>query len=909
MIVAPGTRLGPYEVVAAIGAGGMGEVYRARDTRLQRNVAIKILPEIFAADPERLARFEREAQALAALNHPHIAQIYGIEESGGVRALVMELVDGETLADHIAHGPIPIAEALTIARHIVDALDAAHQKGIIHRDLKPANIKVSDTGAVKVLDFGLAKLADAGPANAGHYVRSDPSERGVRLQPDLSMPPTITSPAMMTGAGVLLGTAAYMAPEQARGKAVDKRADIWAFGVIVHEMLTGKRPFAGDTITDVLASIVKDEVDLSRVPDAARGIVRACLEKDPAKRLRDIADLSLVSAQPPPGPAVTPRPSVWRRAIPLVATALLAAAAAGTLIGIALRPSPATVTRLSAPLESPLVALGRSNLAISPDGRRIAYVSNNQLLVRDLAAFDTRTVAGTAFGDVFLLSPVFSPDGDSIAFFSSDFGIKRVPAAGGTATGITRSTLVTNGIAWEGDDIYFISSGRRLERVSSRGGQPQTMITFADDEDVFGPRLLPGGEHVLLTVSRRNASLSTAQIVMQSMRTGERKVIVDTGRDPHYLRTGHIVYAVGGVLLAAPFDVTRREMRGAGVPVVEGVLGTDSASGSGVGAAAQFAVADTGTLVYVPGSADVSGGEDIAIVSRDGTVKPLSLQARTYRHVRASPDGRRIAFTVEDGDESNVWIFDLDGRTAARRLTFGGSNRYPIWSADGSRLAFASDRDRLPGLFSQVADGSAPAERLTSAEARTLQMPESWSPPGDRLLYTVTHNAKVTLWTYGLRDKTSTRFGDIESGTPTGAVFSPDGRWIAYATDNTVFVQPFPPTGARYQVSKTNGGHHPIWAREGRELWYEPGPSQLLAVPVTATSTFAFGAPVSVPSAQFGATAPANTRNRDALADGRWVSPIPAYRASADMQSNPSGLQMRVVLNWTEELTQKVPVK
>jgi Tol biopolymer transport system component len=598
---------------------------------------------------------------------------------------------------------------------------------------------------------------------------------------------------------------------------------------------------------------------------------------------------------------------VWRRAIPLAATALLAAAAAGTSIWIVLRPSPATATRLSFPIESPLVALGRSNLAISSDGRRIAYVSNNQLLIRDLGAFDTRTLAGTAFSDVFLLSPTFSPDGESIAFFSSDFGIKRVPASGGTATGITRLTSVTNGIAWEGDDIYFISSGRRLERVSSRGGQPQTMITFADDEDVFGPRLLPDAEHVLLTVSRRNASLSTAQIVVQSMRTGERKAIVDTGRDPHYVRTGHIVYAVGGVLLAAPFDVTMREMRGAGVPIVEGVLGTDSASG--VGAAAQFAVANTGTLVYVPGSADVSGGEDIAIVSRDGTVKPLNLQPRTYRHVRASPDGRRIAFTVEDGNESNVWIFDLGGRTEARRLTFGGSNRYPIWSADGTRITFASDRDGLPGLFSQVADGSAPAERLTSAEAGTLQMPESWSTMGDRLLYTVTRAAKVTLWTYAPRDKASSRFGDTESSTPTGAVFSPDGRWIAYAADNTVFVQPFPTTGARYQVSKTNGGHHPIWSRDGRELWYEAGPSQLLAVPVTSTSTFAFGAPVSVRSAQFGSTAPANTRNRDAMSDGRWVSPIPAYRASPDLLTNPSTLQMRVVLNWFGELTQKVPAR
>ena len=902
MSIAPGTRLGAYEVIAAIGAGGMGEVYRARDTRLQRDVAIKILPEMFAADPERLARFEREAQALAALNHSNIAQIYGIEESDAVRALVMEFVDGETLGDRIALGPIPVAEALTIARHIADALDAAHQKGIIHRDLKPANIKLSDAGVVKVLDFGLAKLADTGPANRlrGGSGGQEPGHH------DVTISPTITSP-MVTGAGMLLGTAAYMAPEQARGKAVDKRADIWAFGLIVHEMLTGKRPFAGETITDVLASIVRDDIDLNRLPDAAREIVRVCLEKDPAKRLRDIADLRLVGAQPAIGPAVQQRPPIWRRAIPFAATALLAAAVAATSIWIALRPSPATASRLSFPLESPLVALGRSNLAISPDGRRIAFVSNNQLLVRDLGAFDTRTLAGTAFSDVFLLSPTFSPDGESVAFYSSDFGIKRVPASGGAATGVLRSESVPNGIAWEGDDIYFIPSGRRLERVSARGGQPQTLVTFAADEDVFGPQFLPDGEHVLLTVSRRNAGVSGAQIVVQSLRSGERKTIVDNARDPHYVRTGHIVYAVGVVLFAAPFDAVALEMRGAGVSMIEDVLGTDSVNGPG--AAAQVAVSNTGTLVYVPGGADVSGGDDIAIVARDGTVRPLNLPPRSYRHVRASPDGRQVAFTVEDGNESNVWIVDLDGRTAARPLTFGSSNRYPIWSADGTRITFLSDRDGRPGLFSQVADGSAPVERLTSAEAGTLQMPESWSPMGDRLLYTVTKAANVTLWTYVSRDKTSARFGDIESSTPTGAVFSPDGRWVAYAADNTVFVQPFPPTGARYQASKTNGGHHPIWSRDGREVLYEPGPSQLVAVPVTSTSPLAFGAPVSLRSAQFGATAPANTRNRDAMSDGRWVSPIPAYRASPDLLASPPALQVRVVLNWFAELTQKVPVK
>jgi Tol biopolymer transport system component len=636
--------------------------------------------------------------------------------------------------------------------------------------------------------------------------------------------------------------------------------------------------------------------------------VRLCLQKDSSKRLRDIGDVSLLGTSSAAAvmPAATPRSPMWRRALPVALAALFAAAAAGTATWVALRPVRAPVTHLSFAINSELSATGSSSFAVSPDGRRIAYVLNtNQLFVRDLGAFDARPLVGEVNGDVFFVSPAFSPDGESIAFWSSDFGIKRIPVMGGTATQVMRLDDLPNGIEWRGDDLLFIPSGRRLMRVSSRGGPPQTLVTFGPGEEAYGPRVLPDGDHVLLTMRSGGADWSSAKIVVQSLQSSERKTIVETGHDPHYVRTGHLVYAAGGVVFAVAFDAARVESRSAAVPIIEGVLGTGGSSV--VGAGSQFAVSDGGTLVYMPGNAAVSTGEDIAIIARDGTLKPLNLPVRTYGHVRVSPDGRRIAFTVDEDNQSNIWVFDLDGHTAARRLTFGGNNRYPIWSPDGLRVTFASDRDARPGLYSQMADGSAPGARLTSADAGTIQVPESWSPAGDRLLYTVTKADNVTLWTFSTQSRSSARFTDVESTTLTGAMFSPDGHWVAYATNNTLFVQPFPPTGVRYQISKT--GHHPIWSRNGRELWYEPGPSQLLTVPVTVTPSFTFGAPVTLPSAQFGSTAPANPRNRDITPDGRWVTPIPAYRASPDMAAVPSALQVQVVLNWLTELQQRVPTR
>jgi len=893
-----GTRLGVYEVTAQIGEGGMGQVYRARDTKLDRDVAIKLLPEAFAHDADRLARFQREAKTLASLNHPNIAQIFGLEQAGDLHALAMELVAGEDLSQRIARGAIPFDEALPIARQIAEALEAAHEQGIIHRDLKPANIKVRSDGTVKVLDFGLAKAME--PAGA--------------MSASVSVSPTITTPAM-TQAGMILGTAAYMSPEQARGKPVDKRADIWAFGCVVYEMVTGRRAFAGDDVTEVLANVLKTEPNWTAtsglMPPRLRRLLARTLDRNAGTRIAHASILRFeldellrdLGHDGSSAPAIRPRAAISKRMIPFAIAALVGAAAVGAATWIASRPPPASTTRLSF-LPGGALLVGRKSIAIAPNGRRIAYIANRQVYVRDLGSFEATPVAAPRTADVYLDSMAFSPDSDWIAFWSSDGVLERVPVAGGAAVTIGRFEAVPNGLSWQGNDILFIPSGRQIMRVSSRGGTPHTLVTLAEDEEAYAPQLLPDGDHVLFTVRSRGANWSSGRIVAQSRRSGERKVVIDAGQDARYLSTGHLVYAAGAVLFAIRFDATQAETRGAAVAILDGVL-RSGGSGS-VGAAAQFAVADAGTLAYVPGVSAYSSGGDIGIVARDGAVTPLGLPIRPYQHIRVSPDGRSIAFAVDDGKESSVYVYDIDGRSAPRRLTFGGNNRYPVWSGDGTRVTFQSDRGGRPGLFTQVADGSAPAERLTTADAGIAQVPESWSPAGDRLLYTVTRQGNVTLWAFSPHDKTSTRFADVESSTPTGAVFSPDGLWVAYAADNTVFVQPFPTTGARYQVSTTKGAHHPLWSRDGRELWYEPGPSQLVAVPVTTRPTFAVGSPVPVPSANVGSVEPGNLRSRDVMPNGRWVTPM-----SVNQTTKPSSAEreIRVVLNWLEDVKRLVPTR
>ena len=592
--VPPGSRIGAYDVLEVIGAGGMGIVYRARDLKLQRDVALKVLPDAVALDPDRIARFRREAPVLASLNHPNIAAIYGFDDSGDVHALVLELVDGQTLAERIAHGPVPLDEALPIARQIAEALEAAHEQSIIHRDLKPANIKLRPDGTVKVLDFGLAKAMEL-PAVASQKARA------------ASLSPTITSPAVMSGVGVLLGTAAYMSPEQAKGKVADKRSDIWAFGCVLYEMLSGQRTFGGEDVSDTLAHVLMKEPDWALLPADTpapiRKLVARCLKKDRKLRLDSAAaarleiDEALAGppdlAAPPVSAAVTPR-SLSRQAAMLAATTLIGAA----LVGYAtwhLKPVPSMpVVRLAVPLGSErFITVGRRGLAVSPDGQQVVYVGDRRLHLRKFSQSESTVIKGTDNAAATVTNPVFSPDGQSLAFYTGG-AIKKVALTGGTATTVCPAPTVV-AMSWGPSGIVF-SEGGRIKKVAPTGGEPELLLQLTQGiaTDV---ELLPGGRTLLFAIAADTAG-ERSRIEVQPLPSGEPKVVVEDGSDPRYLSTGHLIFARGGVLFAASFDMQRLELSAEPVAVLDGVW--RGAANLGIGAA-QFAVSSSGTLAYLPG--------------------------------------------------------------------------------------------------------------------------------------------------------------------------------------------------------------------------------------------------------------------------------------------------------------------
>jgi len=925
MALTPGSRLDPYEVTAAIGEGGMGQVFRARDTKLNRDVALKVLPDSFASDPERLARFTREAQTLASLNHPNIAHIHGLEESGGVRALVMELVEGDDLSQRIARGAIPIDEALPIAKQIAEALEAAHEQGIVHRDLKPANIKVRPDGTVKVLDFGLAKAMEPAAGSS----------------PSMSMAPTITTPALMTGAGMILGTAAYMAPEQARGKPVDRRVDVWAFGCVLFEMLSGKQAFAGETVSDIIAAILTGEPEWTVMPATTPAplvkLLRRCLEKDRKRRLRDIGDaLHELDEALVPGAAIRPAGSDAMSAVrpPPAATRWLrpALALAGVVIACALagvfawrmKPAPAvTVTRfvLTLPPDRQFTGtLGRM-FELSGDGTRLVYVANNRLYARATSESDARPIAGT---DALVVRSVVtfavSPDGQSIAYLS-DGALKKIPLNGGAATTICPLDTAS-GLTWGPAGILFVAPGG-IMRVSPDGGTPERIAAVADKmESVQGPQMLPDGHTLLYSVADAAGDVSRwdkADIVVQSVPGGERRTVIHGGSNARYVATGHLVYAVGGNLLAVPFDAATQQVALAPVAVLEGVRRALSTQ------IAQFSISDTGSLVYVPGPAGqaVSRRYQLVAVSFDGEARALPVPDGPYEFPRFSPDGTRIAFDTDDGTDANIWVYELSGARAMRRLTFGGRNRHPVWSRDGRWITFQSDRQGDLGLFRQQADGTGAAERLTKADAKTAHVPQSWSPSGEYLLYTLNKGGVLGEWTgaqnpgmsstlelLALKDLKTTAFAVVQtSDRAVNAEFSPDGAWVAYDSGNrptAVYAQPFPPTGAVYQLSKDDDGHHPWWSHDGRELFYVPGPDGLVRVSVTTRPSFSVGGPTAIPRGRF-IEAPVTSRNIDTSPDGKTIIGVAAAGQVASSNANVS--EMQVVLNWLEELKRLVPKK
>ena len=993
MAITPGTRLGPYEVTAQIGKGGMGEVYRATDTNLKRAVAIKGLPELVAGDGERLARFQREAEVLASLNHPNIAAIYGLERSAGTTALVMELVEGPTLAERIASSggpggltvggpkgpplrtdvprtdalrtdalrtdaprtegrrggplgpPIPIDEALSIAKQIAEALEAAHERGIIHRDLKPANIKLRPDGVVKVLDFGLAKALDdvgRGPVG-GHPGPAD----GLTNSPTLSF--------AATQAGMILGTAGYMSPEQAKGRIVDKRSDVWAFGAVLYEMLTGRRAFEGEDVADTLAAVLMKEPDWAALPATTpprvTAVLRRCLQKDRKQRARDIGDVALAlegAFEPEVGrvPRLVRRSlgedgsgpaeaagsagathadpahvrSMRRRVALGSAAALMAGLIiAGAAVWWTMRPTPPRVVRTTiATSGSTALSLGGADrdVAITPDGSRIVYRGANQLLVRALDQLEPDVLSGlgTPRG-VFI-----SPDGQWVGFFDGGSSLKKVAITGGPPVTITPVDGPNpRGATWgpDGTIVFATSAGATgLQRVSAAGGEP-TVLTKPDRErgeaDHVWPEFLPGGQAVLFTVTAVSGGLDNGQIAVLDLRTGMSTVLIRGGSHAHYVPTGlgspklfereggHLVYGVAGTLRAVAFDLGRLEVVGTPAPVVEGVVTT--AQG-----AADIAVAANGSLVYVPGAAGGGGQQTIVSVDRQGRDSPLpGIPLDTYRDVRVSPDGARLALATQ----TEVWTYDFLRATLSRLTTDPAQDMQPLWTPDGQRIIFQSRRAGYPELFWRPADGTGSDERLlTRAKDLVDLIATGWSADGRQLLLIEVSPGSAAGVQCAIGQMAIERPSEVTVLVKNEfcnfySAVSPDGRWIAYQSNVSgrleIYVERYPELGSRQQIS-TGGGARPVWSRNGRELFFSgPDNRQMLAVAVQSGTTLVAGRPQVL--FEF-AMLPVVGSNRpwDLAPDGRFVI---IRSGQAEAGGAPSNLSL--VLNWFEELKRLVP--
>ena len=895
MSLSPGTRLGHYDVTSLLGEGGMGQVWQATDTQLNREVALKILPDAFASDPDRLARFKREAQILASLNHPNIAAIYGIEESEGTRALVLELVEGPTLADRISKGPIPIDEALPIAKQIAEALEAAHEAGAIHRDLKPANIKVRDDGTVKVLDFGLAKALDPNPD-------ADPSQS-----------PTLTAAA--TQMGVIMGTAAYMSPEQASGAPVDKRADVWSFGVVLFEMLTGQRLFSGETVSHVLASVLKTEPNWNALPPdaplALQKLLHRCLEKDRTKRLRDIGDGRLeideaVSA-PAPEPSdvaavhAAPEPT-WRRAVPWAAGIVLA-----LMTGLAvwsLRPTePRAVTRFAydLPASHQLRATTRAVFAVSPDGRRFVYNTTEGLYLRSMDALEARLLPGT---EEQVINPVFSPDGQSLAYYVAPGQLKRLALSGGAPV-VLGEVTTPPGASWEADGTILFGQPAGIMRVSATGGTPELVIPAAEGELLDAPQLLPDGDSVLFSVAAGARGLGNrwdnAQIVAQSLTSGERTVLVEGGSDARYVSTGHLVYALDDGLFAVAFNVDSLTVVGGPVSLVQGVVRAT------VAASANYAVSDNGTLFYLAGSG--ASNNPLVWVDRAGTVEVIeTIPPNAYTTPRLSPDGARV-LVVADGD---AWIYDLASGRESRVTTDGQTGSYAGWTPSGAEVTYSSagGSGGEMNIWIQPADGSGAARQLTALDG--LVHFDNWAPDGRTFSahHHVGAGSNQLIVPFDEADVEPETWLEREFAD-SNAVFSPDGRYVAHVSAQTgqreIYIRPFPGPGGQETVS-VGGGDEPAWASNGELFYRRPSDYAMMVVEVSTDPTLIVGQPREL----FRGTANpgGSPRARYAVtADGQRFLMRADLVVSGDTDAGGGvGPKVIVVQNWVEELKARVPV-
>jgi serine/threonine-protein kinase len=930
----PGDKLGPYAVTAKLGEGGMGVVFRATDTKLGRDVALKVLPEAFAVDAQRMQRFQREAQVLASLNHPHIAAIYGLEEAGAAlqssgppsgqasgaptRALVMELVEGPTLAERIAQGAIPFEEALPIAKQIAEALEYAHERGIIHRDLKPANIKLTADGQVKVLDFGLAKaLAD------------DIASSDVSASPTLSM--------AATKAGYILGTAAYMSPEQAKGKPVDRRTDVWAFGCVLYEMLMAKHAFPGEDVSETLAAIIRGEPDWNALPretpTRVHRLLRRCLDKDIKRRLQAIGEARITIEEAIAHPETAPMGELaegalspplpmplWRRPLPWAG--LAGALAVGLLLTVWApwrpAPEPPAAVRVNGELGAD-VSLARPDLGasatLSADGTLLAFIAQKsagrgqtpQLYVRRLDQLQALPLPGTDGAR----EPFFSPDGQWIGFFDEG-KLKKISVGGGPAVTLCDVQAPRGGF-WADDDtiIFAVVVGAGLSRVPAAGGAPQPLTTLDQSSGEIThrwPQVLPGGQAVLFTAHNSGSNFDEANLVVQSLDTGQRKIVHRGGYYGRYLPSGHLVYMREGTLFAAPFDLERLEITRQPAPALERVTSNSNTAG------AQFTFSRTGTLAYLPGETSAQR-VTIQWMDRDGKTQPLRSTPGNYLSPRFSPDGQRLALEIDEGTQQDVWVYEWQ-RDRMVRLTFdAGEERNPVWTPDGGRITFSSRETvgGLPNLYWKRADGIGDVQRLT--QSKNSQQPGAWHPSGkflvfeerdpqtgpDILILPMEGDEKS-----GWKPGTPAKFVNDKSAERDPA-FSPDGRWVAYTSNQNgrsdVFVRPFPGPGGKWQIS-TEGGQHPAWSPNGKELFFRSADRRIMVAGYTAAGdSFTAGTP-RLWSEGTNIVVRGTLRTFDLHPDGKRFAVLKAPAAQDDTKQD----KIVFIFNFFDELRRIAPL-
>lgn len=908
-------QIGPYQILSPLGSGGMGEVYLARDTKLSRDVALKVLPDIFGRDPERMARFRREAQLLASLNHANIAAIYGVEESGGQLALVLEHVDGETLAERIRKGAMPIQDALRIAFQMAGALEAAHEKSVIHRDLKPANVKITSQGIVKVLDFGLAKALQDEPT----------------ISLSVSQSPTLSAAA--TGAGIILGTAGYMAPEQARGRPADRRADIWAFGVVLFEMLSARRVFEGETVTDTLAKILEREPDWQQLPPrtsrALRKLLQRCLTKNPKDRLQAIGDarisLQELIADPaaPEGHVEIAAHPLWKKLLPWAAAPLFLAV--GLLWRRPVEPFEQALSRFEQvlPTNQVLAHNYRHAVELSPDGKRMAFVADNsgnppgqqRIYVKSLDLWDAVPIPGTEGGQ----NPFFSPDGQWLGFVQG-LQIKKVALAGGTPTVLVENLVSPQGPAWaapgiswgkNGTIVFTNNTATGLTTIGEGGGEPAEFTrldTAAHEVSHRLPHFLPDGSGVLFTVlhySTITPDWKSAQVWVQSLKTGKRQLLIENALDARYAGNGFLVFARQGKLFAVHFDPGTLSVTGAPVPVLDGV--TQALYGiAGImwTGAAQFSVSENGTLLYGAGSIEPPLLSSLVWVDRAGNVSPLVGPKPMSRFgARVSPDGKRVAFS-ELYVNKDIWLFDTI-RGTEDRLTYEGQNAFPIWSADASLVAFRSDRSGPLRIYLSKGLNSRDVIALSPGP---FDVPSSWTPDNKELAFTrsLSGGGGSDIHVVSVDQPNESRPVVNTDADERFPEFSPDGKWLAYCSNETgryeLYVQPYPGPGKRVTVT-SDGAVEPAWSRNGsNELFYlngqrmmsvhfkVSGPEFIPDKPVMLFKHDLFGGGTTVRAAY------------DVAPDGRFleIHQIPEPAGERNRKIFPSTL--RLVLNWTEEL-------